>query len=97
VRTQHCLDNRLTDGGKVVSLSRRQRSTPQTHFLVAISVRDCEILGPSSAAGLGKLKKITAVILYELEPATFRLVEERLNNLRYATTWPNCIELLHDC
>jgi hypothetical protein len=38
----HCLDNRLTYGGKVVSLKRRQHITPQNIiflFPVLISVR----------------------------------------------------------
>jgi hypothetical protein len=28
----HCLDNQLTDGGKVVSLTQRPRSSPWKHF-----------------------------------------------------------------
>jgi hypothetical protein len=32
LRIPHCLDNRLTDGGKVVSLKHRPRSIPQKHF-----------------------------------------------------------------
>jgi hypothetical protein len=32
LRIQHCLENRLTDGGKVVSPTHRPRSTPQEHF-----------------------------------------------------------------
>jgi hypothetical protein len=39
LRIPRCLDNRLTDGGEVVSPSHRPRSTPQKHFLVLISVR----------------------------------------------------------
>jgi hypothetical protein len=43
LRTLHCLDNRLTDGGEVVSLMHRPRSAPQKKFcilsLVLISVR----------------------------------------------------------
>jgi hypothetical protein len=37
----HCLDSRLTDGGKFVSRTHRPRSTPQKLFLllVLISVR----------------------------------------------------------
>jgi hypothetical protein len=37
-RLPHFLDNRLTDGGKVVSFTRRLPSTPAI-FLVLISVR----------------------------------------------------------
>jgi hypothetical protein len=36
LRISHCLNNRLTDGGKVVSPMRRPRSTPRTiYFLVS--------------------------------------------------------------
>jgi hypothetical protein len=35
----HCLDNRLTDAGEVVSLTRQPRSTPNEYFLVHISIR----------------------------------------------------------
>jgi hypothetical protein len=41
LRMPHCLDSRLTDGGKVVSTTSRPRSSPQkiALFLVLISVR----------------------------------------------------------
>jgi hypothetical protein len=32
LRIPHCLDNRLTDGGKVVSPAHQPRSTPQKRF-----------------------------------------------------------------
>jgi hypothetical protein len=38
-RFPFCLDNRLTEGGGIISLTRRPRSPPQKHFLVLISVR----------------------------------------------------------
>jgi hypothetical protein len=41
LKIPHCLDNRLTDSGKVASLTHRPRSTPQKHdfsLLVLISV-----------------------------------------------------------
>jgi hypothetical protein len=37
-RVPHCLDNRLTDGGEVVSLTLQPHSSPQKHFLVLVSV-----------------------------------------------------------
>jgi hypothetical protein len=35
LRIPHCLDNRLADDRKVVSLKQRPRSTPQKHHLSA--------------------------------------------------------------
>jgi hypothetical protein len=32
LRIPHCVDNRLTDGGKAVNLKHRPRSTPQKHI-----------------------------------------------------------------
>jgi hypothetical protein len=37
----HCLDNWLTDGGKVVSLTRRPRSTPQKHYFSDSGIQFC--------------------------------------------------------
>jgi hypothetical protein len=39
LRILHCLDNRLTDVGKVVSLTHRPHFTPQKHLLLFTSVR----------------------------------------------------------
>jgi hypothetical protein len=36
LRIPYCLDNRFIDGGKVVSLTHRPRSTPQKHHLSAV-------------------------------------------------------------
>jgi hypothetical protein len=44
LRIPHCLDNRLTDGGKVVSFTHRPRPTPKKHIFpsqVLISVKGC--------------------------------------------------------
>jgi hypothetical protein len=35
LRILHCLNSRLTDGGKVVSPTHRPRSTPQKHYFSA--------------------------------------------------------------
>jgi hypothetical protein len=35
LRISHCLDSRLTDDGKFVSLTHRPRSTPQKHYFPA--------------------------------------------------------------
>jgi hypothetical protein len=37
----HCVDSRLTDGGKVVSLKRRPRSTAQKHYFSASGTHFC--------------------------------------------------------
>jgi hypothetical protein len=63
LRITHCLDNRLIDGGKVVSTTHRPRSTPQkryfsasdTHFTYSFSTsvsrlsRQCGILNISQS------------------------------------------------
>jgi hypothetical protein len=36
LRIPHCLDNRLTEGGKIVSRTRRPRSTPQKPCLMLL-------------------------------------------------------------
>jgi hypothetical protein len=38
LRSSHCPDNQLTDGGEVVSLTRRLCSTLHKYFLVLIFV-----------------------------------------------------------
>jgi hypothetical protein len=37
LRIPHYLDSRLTDGGEVVSLTHRPRSTPQKHNFFSVS------------------------------------------------------------
>jgi hypothetical protein len=40
LRIPHCLDNRLIDGGKVVSLTHTPHFTPQKHYyLLNVSVQ----------------------------------------------------------
>jgi hypothetical protein len=57
LRIPHCTNNRLTDGGKSVSLTHRPRSTPQKHFLVLISVRGwANPRAKVRMGGVGKLK-----------------------------------------
>jgi hypothetical protein len=60
LRIPHCLDNRLTDGGKVVSLRHRPRYTNQKRtfilLLALISVRGYKPRGLVRPEGLGKLK-----------------------------------------
>jgi hypothetical protein len=57
----HCLENRLTDGGKVVSLTHQQRSIPQKYHFSA------KPQGLVRTEGLGKLKKFIHLIGCECE------------------------------
>jgi hypothetical protein len=36
LRTPHCLDNRLTDGGEDVGLTRQERCIPQKHLYLCL-------------------------------------------------------------
>jgi hypothetical protein len=84
-RLSHFLDNRLTDGGEVVSLTRRPpfplRKITGTHF--------CYTLSRQRLEGLGQLKNL--ITSSGFEPATFRLVAQCLNQLRYRVS-PNLIK-----
>jgi hypothetical protein len=71
-RLPHFLDNRLTDGGEVVSLTRRPPFTPPGRFLVLISVRGW--VDPRAIVrleGLGQLKN--PMTSSGIEPAAFRI------------------------
>jgi hypothetical protein len=61
LRIPHCLDNWLTDGGKVVGPTHRPRSTPQKQYFSASGIHFCYKLskpqGLVRPKGLGKLKK----------------------------------------
>jgi hypothetical protein len=64
-RIELCLDNRLTDGGKVISPTHRPHFTPQKHYYFSASgTHFCKKLSKSQGLvrpkGLGKLKKITS-------------------------------------
>jgi hypothetical protein len=45
LRIPHCLDNRLTDGGKAVSRTPRLLSTPRKHNFSASGTHFCQRLG----------------------------------------------------
>jgi hypothetical protein len=66
LRMPPCLDNRLTDGGKVVSPTHRPRSTPQILLfilLVLITVKELSKLqGLVRLEGLAKLQKFIHLI-----------------------------------
>jgi hypothetical protein len=62
LRIPHCLDNRLTDGGKVVSNTHWLNFTPQKHYYFDVSgTHFCQRLskpqGLVRPQGLGKFKK----------------------------------------
>jgi hypothetical protein len=74
LRIPHCLDNRLTDGDKVVSPTDRPRSAPQKHYYFCISgtyfyQRLSKFQGLLRLEGLGKFKKISSS---GIKPATFQ-------------------------
>jgi hypothetical protein len=76
LRIPYCLDNPLTDGGKVVSPMRHPLSDPKKHSYFSVSGthfcwRLSEPQGLVRLEGLGKLKKFASS---GLEPATFELV-----------------------
>jgi hypothetical protein len=66
LRIPHCLDNWLTDGGKVVSPTRRPHFTHQKHYFSASGTQFCyrlsKLQGPVRPEGLGKLKKLICLI-----------------------------------
>jgi hypothetical protein len=61
LRILHCLDNRLTDGGKFVSVTDRPRSTPRKHYFSVSATqfyyRPSDPQGLMRQEGLGTLKK----------------------------------------
>jgi hypothetical protein len=63
LRITHCLHNRLTDGGNVVSLTHRQRIIPDKHYFSAPDMQTnfCYRLSEPwclvRLEGLGKLKR----------------------------------------
>jgi hypothetical protein len=71
LRVPRFLDIRLTDGGKVVSLMRRPRFTPQEDSWYSFLLEADDPMAIVQPEGLGQLKKSTSS---GLEPATFQLV-----------------------
>jgi hypothetical protein len=72
LKSPHSLDNQLTDGGKVVSPTHRQRFTLQKHYFSVSGTHFCYRMSKPQGLvlleGLGKLKKLIC-----LEPAAFWL------------------------
>jgi hypothetical protein len=80
-RLPHFLDNRLTDCGEIVSLTRRRAFIPG-RFLVLISFRgrvDSEAI--VRLEGLDQLKN--PMTLLEIELATFQFIAQYLDRLLY--------------
>jgi hypothetical protein len=96
LRIPNCLDNRITDGGKVVSFTHRPRSTPQKHNFSAsgthFSQMVCKLRGLVRQEGIDKFKN--SFSSSGLDPATFRLVAQCLNH--YATAGSNRNEYQDD-
>jgi hypothetical protein len=61
LRIPLCLGNRFTDGGKIISLTIRLRSTPQKHYVSSSGTYFCYRLskpqGLLRLEGISKLKK----------------------------------------
>jgi hypothetical protein len=90
-RVVRCLDNQLTDGGKVVSPMHQPRFTPQKHYYFsAPGTRFCyrlsKLQGLARLEGLGKVKN--SMTSLGLQPATFRLVAY------YAAACPKVLNVL---
>jgi hypothetical protein len=65
LRIPHCLDNRLIDGGKIVSPLHRPHSIPQKHLSVSCTDFCYRLSKPQGLVlpeGLGKLKKLINLI-----------------------------------
>jgi hypothetical protein len=63
LRTPHCLDNRLTDGGKVVSPKHQPRPPSEMSFFCFwySFLLEAESQGLVRPEGLGKLEKINSL------------------------------------
>jgi hypothetical protein len=81
-RLPHFLDNRLTDGGESVRLTR-SHPLPPRRFLILISIRSW--VDPRAIVRLEELGKFEFPMTTGIEPATFRPVTHCLD---YATACP---------
>jgi hypothetical protein len=62
LKIPHCLDNRLTVGGKAVSLTHRPRSPLQKHYFPASDTHLSKPQGLVRLEGLGKFKIFSYLI-----------------------------------
>jgi hypothetical protein len=88
-RLPHFLDNQLTDGGEVVSLMHWPPFTPLRRFLVIISVRGR--VNPWATVCLKELGELkNPVTSLGIEPATFWLAAQCLNQVHYHVPLASC-------
>jgi hypothetical protein len=66
IRIPLCLDDRLTDGGEVVSLTHGPHFTPQKHYFSSSDIRFCQWLKKPQdlvrPEGLGNMKNFIQLI-----------------------------------
>jgi hypothetical protein len=77
LKIPYCLDNRLIDGGKDVSLTHRPGSAPQKHYFSVSGTHFCQRLSkPQGLVRLEVLGKLRYISFTSsgLELATFRLL-----------------------
>jgi hypothetical protein len=92
LRIPHCLDNRLTDGGKAVSLTHRPIFNPG-RLLVLVSLRGR--IDPRAIArleGLGQLNN--PISSPEIKPATCRVPHCAASISTYHTKCVYFVELI---
>jgi hypothetical protein len=69
LRIPHCLDNLLTDGGKVVRPTHQPHFTPQKHYFSVSGTHFCQRLSEPQGLvwpeGLGKFKKFIHFIRFQ--------------------------------
>jgi hypothetical protein len=81
LRLAHFLDNPHTDGGEVVSIMRRPPFTRRKILVLISVIRLSRPLDHSTAERIRSVKIL--MTSSGTEPATFRLVAQCLNQLRY--------------
>jgi hypothetical protein len=90
-RIPHCLDARLTNGGEIISLTRRPRFTPQKDPLVLIYIRGR--VNPRATVrleGLGKFEKSNDLIWnrnHDLPVCSLHQLRYRATTMKSATIY----------
>jgi hypothetical protein len=90
LRTPHCLDSRLADGGKVISPMYLLHFTPQKHYFSASGTHFCQRLSEPQGLvwpeGSGKLKKFDSCLLELTKPEWNIFKYSRVKNLVSSVT-----------